>query len=210
VEIHEQGAPIKPRMTISAETKTTVKKLSALFAIDAFGGGFLTDALVSYWFFRRFGIAENQLALLFFAVHVLNALSHLGAAWLARRIGLIRTMVFTHLPSSLFLIAAAFMPAARWAVVLFLLRESLVEMDVPTRQSYVAAVVRPDERTFASGVTNLTRNSSWAAASAVAGVFMQHVAFAAPLLLGGGLKIIYDALLWCAFRHVRPPEEQNS
>jgi predicted MFS family arabinose efflux permease len=117
-------------------------------------------------------------------------------------------MVFTHLPSSIFLILAAFMPSARWAVMLFLLRESLVEMDVPTRQSYVAAVVRPEERTFAAGVTNLTRNTAWATASAVAGVFMQQVAFSAPLLLGGGLKIIYDGLLWRAFRHVHPPEEK--
>ena len=154
-------------------------------------------------------MAETQLALLFFAVHVLNALSHLGAAWLARRLGLIKTMVFTHLPSSIFLVLAAFMPSANWAIVLFLLRESLVEMDVPTRQSYIAAMVRPGERTFASGITNLTRNTSWTAASAVAGVFMQRVAFAAPLLLGGGLKIIYDILLWRAFRQLRPPEEQR-
>jgi len=139
---------------------------------------------------------------------VLNALSHLGAAALARRIGLVNTMVFTHLPSSIFLVAAAFAPSARWAVVLFLLRESLVEMDVPTRQSYVAAVVRPSERTFASGVTNLTRNLSWAAASSVAGVFMQKVAFSAPLLLGGSLKILYDLLLYKSFRHVAPPEEK--
>jgi len=209
VEVRKAGSPLQPRTAISPETKSTVKRLSALFAIDAFGGGFLTDALVSYWFFRRFGIAESQLAVLFFTVHVLNALSHLGAAWLARRIGLIKTMVFTHLPSSLFLIAAAFMPSPQWAVLLFLLRESLVEMDVPTRQSYVAAVVRPEERTFAAGVTNLVRNGAWAAASAVAGVFMQQVAFAAPLLLGGGLKIIYDGLLWRAFRHLAPPEEQK-
>jgi len=208
VEIRKVGTP-GTRMAVSPETKSTIKRLSALFAIDAFGGGFLTDALVSYWFFRRFGIAESQLALLFFTVHVLNALSHLGAAWLARRIGLIKTMVFTHLPSSMFLIAAAFMPSPRWAIVLFLLRESLVEMDVPTRQSYVAAVVQPEERTFAAGVTNLVRNGAWAAASAVAGVFMQQVAFAAPLLLGGGLKIIYDGLLWRAFRHLAPPEEQK-
>jgi hypothetical protein len=209
VEIRKEGM-LGTRVAVSPETKSTIKRLSALFAIDAFGGGFLTDALVSYWFFRRFGIAESQLALLFFTVHVLNALSHLGAAWLARRIGLIKTMVFTHLPSSMFLIAAAFMPSPRWAIVLFLLRESLVEMDVPTRQSYVAAVVQPGERTFAAGVTNLVRNGAWAAASAVAGVFMQQVAFAAPLLLGGGLKIIYDGLLWRAFRHLAPPEERKS
>jgi MFS family permease len=207
VEIRKAGTL---GVVVSPETKSTIKRISALFAIDAFGGGFLTDALVSYWFFRRFGIAESQLALLFFTVHVLNALSHLGAAWLARRIGLIKTMVFTHLPSSMFLIAAAFMPSPRWAIALFLLRESLVEMDVPTRQSYVAAVVQPEERTFAAGVTNLVRNGAWAAASAVAGVFMQQVAFAAPLLLGGGLKIIYDGLLWRAFRHLAPPEERKA
>src|SRR5438477_7895661 len=195
--------------SISPQTKSTVMKLSSLFAIDSFGGGFLADALVSYWFFRRFGIPENQLAVLFALVHVLNALSHLGAAALARRIGLVNTMVFTHLPSSIFLIAAAFAPSARWAVLLFLLRESLVEMDVPTRQSYVAAVVQPSERTFASGVTNLTRNLSWAAASSVAGVFMQKVAFSAPLLLGGSLKILYDLLLYRSFRHVAPPEEKG-
>jgi MFS family permease len=210
VEVSRINLPGKAGAKISPETKSTLARLSALFAIDAFGGGFLTDALVSYWFFRRFGIAENNLALLFFTVHVLNALSHLGAAWLARRIGLIKTMVFTHLPSSIFLIAAAFMPSPRWAVMLFLLRESLVEMDVPTRQSYVAAVVRPEERTFAAGVTNLVRNGAWAAASAVAGIFMQQVAFAAPLLLGGGLKIIYDGLLWRAFRHLAPPEERKA
>lgn len=209
VEIRKAGT-LGTRVAISPKSKSTIKRLSALFALDAFGGGFLTDALVSYWFFRRFGIAESQLALLFFTVHVLNALSHLGAAWLARRIGLIKTMVFTHLPSSMFLIAAAFMPSPRWAIVLFLLRESLVEMDVPTRQSYVAAVVQPEERTFAAGVTNLVRNGAWAAASAVAGVFMQQVAFAAPLLLGGGLKIIYDGLLWRAFRHLAPPEERKA
>jgi predicted MFS family arabinose efflux permease len=118
-------------------------------------------------------------------------------------------MVFTHLPSSVFLIAAAFMPSARWAVLLFLLRESLVEMDVPTRQSYVAAVVRPEERTFAAGLTNLTRNAAWATASSVAGAFMQQVSFGAPLLIGGSLKIIYDGLLWRAFRHLKPPEERT-
>jgi len=210
VEVPRISLPGKLAARISSETKSTVTRLASLFAIDSFGGGFLSDALVSYWFFRRFGIAENKLALLFFTVHVLNALSHLGAAWLARRIGLIKTMVFTHLPSSVFLIAAAFMPSPQWAVLLFLLRESLVEMDVPTRQSYVAAVVRPEERTFAAGVTNLTRNMAWAAASSMAGFFMQRVAFSAPLLLGGGLKILYDGLLWRAFRHVKPPEERKS
>jgi predicted MFS family arabinose efflux permease len=194
---------------ISPETRSMVVRLSALFAIDSLGGGFLLDALVSYWFFRRFGFAEGSLAVLFFVVHLLNAVSHLGAAFLAQRIGLVKTMVFTHLPSSLFLIAVPFASSARWALVLFLLRESLVEMDVPTRQSYVAAVVRPSERSFASGITNLTRNVAWAVSSAVAGLFMQNIALAAPLWMGGGLKIIYDVLLWRAFRHVAPPEEKK-
>jgi MFS family permease len=210
VEVIRLAGAAGPRIQISAQTRKTVRRLSSLFALDAFGGGFLIDALVAYWFFKRFGIAENRLAILFFAVHVLNALSHLGAAALARRFGLIKTMVFTHLPSSIFLIAVPLAPSPFWAVVLFLLRESLVEMDVPTRQSYVAAVVAPEERTFASGVTNLTRNVSWAAASSTAGVLMQDVAFSMPLLLGGGMKIVYDVLLWRAFRHVKPPEEQSN
>jgi hypothetical protein len=119
---------------ISPATQAVVIKLAGLFSLDAFGGGFLTDALVAYWFFRRFGVAEERLGILFFAMHLLNAASHLGAAWLARRIGLVNTMVFTHLPSSLFLVAAAFAPSLKVAVVLFLCREALVEMDVPTRQ----------------------------------------------------------------------------
>jgi len=195
---------------VSRATKRIVTKLAALFSLDAFGGGFLTDALVAYWFFRRFGANEESLGLLFFAVHLLNAASHLGAAWLARRIGLVNTMVFTHLPSSVFLMAVPFAPSLPVAVAFFLLRESLVEMDVPTRQSYIAAVVRPEERTFASGVTNLTRNTFWAAASSLAGFFMQHVAFGAPLVVGGGLKIVYDVLLYHSFRNVRPPEEKRN
>jgi MFS family permease len=194
---------------VSAETKSIVMKLAALFSLDSLGGGFLTDALVSYWFFRRFGIPEQSLGILFFAVHLLNAGSHLGAAWLAKKIGLLNTMVFTHLPSSLFLIAVPFAPSIKLAIFLFLLREALVEMDVPTRQSYVAAVVRPEERTFASGITNLTRNVCWAIGSSLAGVFMQGVAFSAPLVVGGSMKIGYDVLLYRAFRHLKPPEERS-
>lgn len=194
---------------ISPSAKKTVSRLAALFSLDAFGGGFLTDALVSYWFYRRFGVPEQDLGLVFFAVHILNAFSHLGAAWLARRIGLVKTMVFTHLPSSLFLMAVPFAPSLRWAVALFLCREALVEMDVPTRQSYVAAVVAPNERTLASGVTNLARNVFWAVGSAVAGVLMQSLTFSAPLLVGGGAKITYDVILYGAFHKLKPPEEQG-
>src|SRR5207245_7563645 len=131
----------------------------------------------------------------------------LGAAWLARRIGLVNTMVFTHIPSSLLLIAVPFAPSLNWALLLFLCREALVEMDVPTRQSYVAALVKPSERTLASGITNLARNVFWAVGSAVAGLVMQTVSFSAPLLIGGGAKVTYDALLYRSFRRLKPPEE---
>ena len=209
VEVANPLTPFSDTILISPTNKRIIAKLTALFSLDAFGGGFLTDALVSYWFFRRFGIGEQELGLVFFAVHVLNALSHLGAAWLARRIGLVNTMVFTHLPSSLFLIAVPFAPSFEWAVVLFLCREALVEMDVPARQSYVAALVQPAERTFASGITNLARNVFWAVGSAVAGAMMQLVTFSTPLVVGGGVKVIYDALLYRSFRRLRAPEETH-
>ena len=202
------GSNLAPfRTRIAPENKAILAKLTALFSLDAFGGGFLTDALVAYWFFRRFGIGEHDLGFVFFAVHVLNAWSHLGAAWLARHIGLVNTMVFTHLPSSLFLMAVPFAPSFKWAVILFLCREALVEMDVPTRQSYVAALVRPSERTFASGITNLARNVFWAVGSGVAGVMMQVLTFSAPLLVGGGAKVTYGVLLYRSFRRLKPPEE---
>lgn len=210
VEAVHAAAGRMPERPITPESRSVVWRLAALFSLDALGGGFLGDALVAYWFFRRFGVDEQKLALLFFAVHLLNAASHLGAAWLARRIGLVRTMVFTHLPSSLFLIAVPFAPSVKIAMVLFLLRESLVEMYVPTRQSYVSAVVQPAERTYASGITNLTRTVSWAAASSLAGALMQHLMFSGPLVLGGSLKIVYDLLLYRSFRHIKTSEEQRA
>src|SRR5262249_49223988 len=189
--------------------KMRIFGLAGLFAIDSFGGGFLTDALVAYWFFRRFAVSEAQLGALFFLIHVLNAASHVAAAWLAKRIGLLRTMVFTHLPSSLFLIAVPFAPSFSFAAALLLARESLVEMDVPTRQSYVMAVVAPHERTLAGGLTNLSRNVFWAVASGLSGVLMQTLTLSAPLIAGGGLKIGYDILLYWKFRHIKPPEEAH-
>ncbi len=207
----EVGTGLKPVQTnapVDARSKRVITRLALLFGLDSIGGGFLNSALISYWFFRQYGTSEATLALLFFAARVLNAVSHLAAAWLARRIGLLNTMVWTHLPSSLFLIAAPASPSAAVAAALFLAREALVEMDVPTRQSYVMAVVKPAERTFASGVTNVTRNVAWAVGPSLAGVVMQHVALAGPLVIGGVLKIGYDLMLYRAFRHVRPPEEE--
>jgi MFS family permease len=207
VEIAAPASLAKEATKVSPRSKKIVYRLAALFSIDASGGGFLTSALIAYWFFRRFGVAEESLAPLFFVVRMANAASYLVAAWLARRIGLVNTMVFTHIPSSLFLIAVPFAPSFAWAVALFLARECLVQMDVPTRQSYIVAVVQPHERTYASSVTSVTRNVAWAAAPSFAGYFMQHLALGAPLFLGGGLKIGYDLLLYAAFRRLRPPEE---
>ncbi|MGH9578265.1 MAG: MFS transporter, partial [Terriglobales bacterium] len=161
------------------------------------------------WFFNRFGVAEGSLAPLFAVTRVANALSHLVAARLARRFGLVNTMVFTHIPSSLLLMTVPFAPSFAWAVALFLARESLVEMDVPTRQSYVVALVAPAERTFASGMTSVVRNAGWAAAPTFAGLFMQQVSLAAPLIIAGGMKIVYDVLLYFSFRRVKPPEERK-
>ena len=194
---------------VSPETRRIVHRIAALFALDSAGGGFLADALLAFWFFHRFGVDERGLGLLFFAVRILNALSHLGAAWLAKRIGLVRTMVFTHLPSSVFLLLVPLVPSFKVAALLLLLREGLVEMDVPTRQSYVAAMVQPHERVYASSVTNLTRTGAWAVTASISGVLMQHVAFSAPLFLGGGMKMVYDLLLYRSFIHVKPPEERD-
>ncbi len=198
-----------PRRPVSPESKRIVWKISGLFAIDSVAGGFLGTALLSYFFFERFAVSAALIGGLFFAARVLNAFSHLGAAWLAARIGLVNTMVFTHIPSSVLLASVAFAPNFWVAALLFLLREGLVEMDVPTRQSYVMAVVRPEERTYASGVTHLVRLGGWAVAPGFAGWLMQAASLAAPLFIGAGMKIAYDLLLWRAFRKLKPPEERD-
>lgn len=199
-----KSAPFKQ---VSPESRRQVRRISSLFLIDSVAGGFLTTALVSYFLYERFGVSEAALGALFFAARVLNSFSHLGAAWLAKRIGLVNTMVFTHIPSSLFLATVAIAPNFPVAVFFFLLREGLVEMDVPTRQSYVMAMVPPEDRTYASGVTSLVRMSGWAAAPTIAGWLMGGVSMALPLIIGAGMKVGYDLLLWRGFRHLPPPEE---
>ena len=208
IEVRTSSFPLIARAPLDARSKRVVTRLAVLFGLDSLGGGFLNSALIAYWSFREYGTSEADLALLFFAARLLTALSHAAAAWLAGRIGLLNTMVCTHLPSSLFLLVAPAAPSAAVAAALFLAREALVEMDVPTRQSYVMAVVKPTERTFASGVTNVTRNVAWAVGPSFAGIVMQHVALAGPLIIGGVMKITYDLLLYRALRHLQPPEEQ--
>ncbi len=203
-----EAPPAASRGAVSPSGRRIVARLSALFAVDSLAGGFLTTALLSYFFFERFGVDESALGLLFFGARVLNALSHLAAARLAERFGLVNTMVFTHMPSSLLLATVAFAPSFPVAALLFLLREGLVEMDVPTRTSYVLAVVSPGERTYASGVTNLVRLAGWAVAPVFAGLLMREGELYLPLVMGAAMKIVYDLLLWRAFRHRRPPEEE--
>jgi MFS family permease len=195
-----------PGPVISPASRSIIRRFALLSGLDSFGGGFLTTALISFWFFKRFGVDEAFLGVLFFFARVANIFSHLAAAEIARRIGLVKTMVFTHLPSSVLLMTIPFMPNISVAVILFLIRESLVEMDVPTRQSYIAAVVRPGERVHAAGVSNVLRIAAWGAGSAIAGAF-GSLSLALPLVIGPGVKVAYDLLLYREFRHIRPPEE---
>ncbi len=193
---------------LSPESRPIVAKISALFLLDAFAGGFIGSAIFAYWFSERFGATAATVAILFSAGRLLSAASHFAAAWLARRIGLINTMVYTHVPSSLLLFTIVATDDFAWAAFFFLLRESLNEMDVPTRQSYVMAVVKPAERLAAAGATNLVRSVGWALAPMLAGALMQSAGLGVPLVFAGAAKISYDFLLWREFRRVKPPEER--
>src|SRR6185436_8188610 len=199
-----------PRPPLSPDSRRTLVRISTLFAVDSLAGGFLTSALLSLFFYDKFGVHEGTIGALFFGARIMNALSHLGAAWLAKRIGLVNTMVFTHIPSSLLLVTVAYAPTFTVAAILFLLREGLVEMDVPTRQSYVMAIFRPEERTFASGVTHLVRMGAWSVAPSFAGLLMQGFSMTTPLVIGATMKVGYDLALWYAFRHRPPPEEKGA
>ena len=196
-----------PTRRLTPASRRVVGRLAGLYSIDSLAGGFLTTALLSYWFFRRFGVDESALGPLFLFARVANAASYVLAARLAEKIGLLRTMVFTHAPSSLLLMAVPFAPTFAGAVALFLARELLVEMDVPTRQAYTMALVRPEERPRASSVTNFVRTAGWSVAPALAGHLMMATASAAPLVLGGAVKLLYDAALYVSFRRERIAEE---
>jgi MFS family permease len=201
------AAPARLR-DLSPESRPIVAKISALFFVDALGGGFIGSAMFAYWFSERFGASAATLAVLFSAGRLLSAASHIAAAWLAKRIGLINTMVYTHVPSSLLLFTIVAADDFAWAAFFFLLRESLNEMDVPTRQSYVMAVVQPAERLAAAGITNLVRSGGWALGPMLAGALMQTAGMGVPLVLAAITKLSYDVGLWREFRKVKPPEER--
>jgi MFS family permease len=185
-----------------------VYKLAALFSIDAFAGGFTVQSLLALWLFERFDLSLAAAGLFFFWTGVLSAFSFPVAAWLAKRIGLVNTMVFTHIPSSLCLIAAAVAPSLYLALALLLIRAALSQMDVPTRSSYVMAVVTEAERAAAASFTSVPRSLASAISPTFAGLLFAASYRATPLIICGVLKIVYDILLLLQFRHLKPPEER--
>ena len=190
-------------------SRATVLKLSGLFAVDAFAGGFIVQSFLAAWLHARFGAGEALIGAIFLGANVLAGLSALAAAPLARRFGLVNTMVFSHLPSNLLLLAVPFMPTLAWAAGLLFLRFSISQLDVPTRQSYTMAVVAPDERAAAAGVTGMARTIGASLAPVLAGPLYAVPALAwVPFAVCGALKIGYDLALWRAFSRLRPPEER--
>jgi MFS family permease len=198
------------KQTLSPKSKQIVGKLSCLFAVDSFAGGFVIQSIVSLWFFTKFGVELTTLSYIFSIAGVLTAFSFLVSAKIADRIGLINTMVFTHIPSNILLILVAFAPTLPLAVAFYLARMTLSQMDVPTRQSYLVAVVREDERTAAAGITNISRNIAQAVSPSLAGYILQSLSFlSAPFVIGGVLKIVYDIVLYFNFKSIKPSDERN-
>lgn len=207
----KQEAKRTIKQTLSPRSKQIVAKLSTLFAVDSFAGGFVIQSVISLWFFTRFGADLAALSYIFSAANVITALSYIAAAKIADRIGLVNTMVFTHLPSNILLILVAFAPSLQLAVILYLIRMTMSQMDVPTRQSYIVAIVSEDERTAASGLTNVSRNIAQTISPSLFGyIFQSSLSLAAPFVLGGVIKIIYDLALYFNFRNIKPKDELYS
>ncbi len=191
-------------------SRRVVFKLSALFSLDAFAGGFILQSILAYWFHVRFNVEPALLGGIFFGANILAGLSALAAARLASRIGLINTMVFTHIPSNILLMGVPLMPSMPLAIGLLLLRFSISQMDVPTRQSYTMAVVSPDERSAAAGITGVARTIGASLSPVLTGPMLAQAALlSVPFYLAGGLKIVYDLLLYRSFRAHLPPEEKK-
>jgi MFS family permease len=209
--------------TIEAKSKTTsqtrkigveksrgiVAKLAALFALDAFAGGFIVQSIVAYWFYLSYETDLNTLGGIFFGTNLLAAFSFLAAPAIARRFGLLNTMVFTHLPSNVLLLLVPLMPNLKLAVVMLLVRNLLSQLDVPTRQSYTMAVVDPDERAASAGILSVARNAGAAIAPLFTAPVLSVPSLGLPFLLAGGLKVVYDLWIFAVFRRLKPPEEAN-
>jgi MFS family permease len=189
-------------------SRKVVMRLSALFALDSFGGGLVVQSLVAYWFYARFGVDAAVIGAIFFGANVFAGLSALAAVRVAARFGLINTMVFTHIPSNILLMLVPLMPSLPLAIVVLLARFCISQMDVPTRQSYVMAVVDPAERSAAAGVTGIARTVGAACSPVLTGLMLNAGLLSLPFFAAGGLKIIYDLSLYRSFRQLKPPEEQ--
>ncbi len=209
IEVTHAAAKVKHTLGLH-RSRSVVLKLSALFALDAFAGGLVIQSMIAFWFHKTFGVDSGTLGSIFFGANVLAGISALLAVPLANKIGLINTMVFTHIPSNILLMLVPLMPTLPLAIGILLLRFSISQMDVPTRQSYTMAVVAPDERSAASGVTAIARSIGAALSPSLTGILFSIPAlFNVPLFLAGGLKIVYDLLLFREFRSVKPPEENK-
>jgi MFS family permease len=205
---HARMDEVRPHAPLGP-SRGVVYKLAALFSLDAFAGGFVVQSLLALWLFERFDMSLSAASLFFFWASTLSAFSYPVAAWLAKRIGLINTMVYTHIPSSILLIMAAFSPNLILTLGLLLVRSALSQMDVPTRTSYVMAVVTPAERTAAASVTAVPRSLASSISPAIAGLMLTTSFSGLPLVVCGVLKIAYDVALLFSFRHVKPPEEMT-
>jgi MFS family permease len=195
--------------TLSPQSKNIIGKLAGLFAIDSFAGGFIIQSIVSFWFFTKFGADLTTLSYIFSVAGVLTAFSFIVAAKIADKFGLINTMVFTHIPSNIFIILVAFAPSLPVAIAFYLIRMALSQMDVPTRQSYIVAVVNEEERTAAAGITNTSRNISQAISPSLTGIIINASTLSAPFIIGGLLKLVYDIALYLNFRKIKPAEEEK-
>ena len=197
---------VMPHQSLSPKSRSIITKMSSLFAVDSFAGGFVIQSIVSFWFYSKFGADLSTISYIFTAAGIFTALSYLLASKIASRVGLVNTMVWTHIPSNILLILVAFAPSFPLAIVLYLARMSISQMDVPTRQSYLMAVVAENERVAAAGITNTSRNIAQAVGPSLAGAILGQL-LSAPFVIGGVLKIAYDVGLFLSFRKIKPPEE---
>lgn len=210
VEVSIASATRTPSRLGLHTSRGIVMSLAALFALDAFAGGFIVQSILAYWFQLKYAVDPATLGFIFFGGNILAGISALSAARIAAKFGLVNTMVFTHLPSNILLMLVPLMPTLPLAVLVLFLRFSISQMDVPTRQSYTMAVVHPDERSAASGVTSIARSLGAAVAPALSTTLIAIPAlFSAPFFIAGGLKIVYDLLLYKRFRALKPPEEKR-
>ncbi|NDF35112.1 MAG: MFS transporter [Nitrosopumilaceae archaeon] len=209
IEVSKSIGQISFSSNLSPKSKQIILKMSSLFALDSFAGGFVIQSIVSFWFFTKFGIDLGTISIIFSVAGVFTAISFLFAARLADKIGLINTMVFTHIPSNVLLVLLAFAPSLPLAMGLYLARMGLSQMDVPTRQAYIVAVVNENERVAAAGVTNTSRNIAQAISPSITGIIIQSFWFSAPFVIGGLLKIAYDLGVFINFGKIKP-ENENS